>query len=153
MGSEARAAHRGGVRAQRRVLLGQGNDHRPGPATGAGGVLGRREEEADRLGLRPDERVLDFHLLAGPKGLTGQLGQCRGRWGCWPASAAPAHARIVRPQMVRIAMCRLLCLTKGLLIGRSSSIATTELMGEMARTVCWGMWSVNRGVEMPGVKP
>lgn len=110
MGSESRAAHGGGLRAQRRVLLGQGDDHRPGAAAGASNVLGRRDEEADRLGLRPDERAqgdwlredvlagrrgelsdggvcpmlsrgelaLDFHLLAGPKSLAVQIGQCRG---------------------------------------------------------------------------
>jgi hypothetical protein len=57
MGSESRAAHGGGVRAQHRVPLGQGDDHRSGPAAGAGGMLGRRDEEADRLVLRPDERA------------------------------------------------------------------------------------------------
>jgi hypothetical protein len=46
-------------------------------------------------------------------------------------------------------MHRPLRLTSGLFIGRSSSIAAMELMWEMARTVRWDMWSVNRGVEKP----
>jgi hypothetical protein len=104
------------VRAQRQLSLRQGDANCPGAAAGAGGVLGRRDEEADRLGLRPNERAqgdglredvlagrrgelrdggvgavlgrgeraLDFHLLAGPKGLTVQLGHRRGWRGRLP---------------------------------------------------------------------
>jgi hypothetical protein len=56
--------------------------------------------------------------------------------GCWPAPVAAAHAVIVLPQMVKIAICRLLSLPQH-----------AELICEVACIVCWGMWGVNQAVD------
>jgi hypothetical protein len=79
------------------------------------------------------EWTLDFHLLVGPKGLTGQMGQRRGRSGALACIRCTGPRRDRAAADGQIAMCRLL-----------SPRQRAELIREVARIVCWGMWGVNQ---------